>query len=968
MSRAQHKPAEKALCASRQRSSKWEDARQPRSSLEAAAEAAAKVNAMLIAKGKLRPSQLSQIQPTKTKAGAQQPSANLVVAEVEINDAPIGCRNMLTRGSTQDEISKMSGAAVSTRGRYMAPDENRATTSNYKYVFEFSAAVFRIKEIIANGTKPKGAPTIRLPPPPGPPVIRQPLLNQPPPLMSLNTQPPAAIREPITITLVQEKLLVGLEHAPPSFDVKGKLLGPAGSFLQHIQSETGAKVSLRGRASGFIEPNTGREALEPMHVFIQHPTLVGLQQAKSLSENLIQTVQQEYAQFQQALATLPPPPNITQGTTALLTALPQHIPSGGNMTIIGQHQQPVSITAIGQQPAPGVPMSMAIGEHFYGLINSPSFDCCSAIISSSVFFENEELLSSLDRRRRCRCPAPQAGVPSLLSAPVMPTSTLTTSLLTNPHPVSAGAVSSQQGGVYTSGNRIFVNTSIPPPTLVGTVSAANTQFATTGFTSAGGMTISQPLQQISIQPNQLQPGQVVTQSMVGQPMQQPVVGPPSPQGFQIHQVAVGQAPPQIQTPAPQFQPVASMAPPQLALPSHVSLAQPPPMMPPPQIIQAPQTPGLPPHLAMPPGQPQQLALPPHLQPPPEHEPPPQHHPPLAQPTGDQYYQQYVHQPASLASSGPVSYTPTSTTYTFCKVEERGPKRRFTEEKQEEKMPENLLGYEGSPPPQTVVTSSPSYGEEHRMMPPPPHSPGKMDRDKQLMPPPPPPPNQMRPPSNGEPDRKRLKGSLGSVSAYGSDEEDDDVHSTMRQHQRDAAKYQFNQISGKPQIYQQQQLAFEQPPQYPPGPEIQYGQLPPPQGLPPGPPPQEPPQGLPPQFIEQQYPPASQPGQPQLIGGPVQQYGNPPPPPPGQHGLPPPQFEQRPGEPIPQQYTAPPPPPPPPQSQAQPAFINQAGPPPPPPQYGGTQYTQNGFQQTYPGPPPGQFHPPPPPPGMYWGPN
>ena len=42
-----------------------------------------------------------------------------------------------------------------------------------------------------------------------------------------------------------------------------------GSFLQHIQMETGANVMLRGRGSGMIDTNTGKETLEPLTVLIE---------------------------------------------------------------------------------------------------------------------------------------------------------------------------------------------------------------------------------------------------------------------------------------------------------------------------------------------------------------------------------------------------------------------------------------------------------------------------------------------------------------------------------------------------------------------------------------------------------------------------------------------------------------------------------------------------------------------------
>lgn len=72
---------------------------------------------------------------------------------------------------------------------------------------------------------------------------------------------------------LQEKVLVGLDHAPHSFDVRSKILGPGGNNLQYISNETGATVTLRGRGSGFPEPNTGQESLEPLHLCVELVTV-----------------------------------------------------------------------------------------------------------------------------------------------------------------------------------------------------------------------------------------------------------------------------------------------------------------------------------------------------------------------------------------------------------------------------------------------------------------------------------------------------------------------------------------------------------------------------------------------------------------------------------------------------------------------------------------------------------------------
>ena len=51
---------------------------------------------------------------------------NQIVAEVNINDISDGSRSLLTRGSFQNMIGKMSRSTVSTTGRYITSEEKAA--------------------------------------------------------------------------------------------------------------------------------------------------------------------------------------------------------------------------------------------------------------------------------------------------------------------------------------------------------------------------------------------------------------------------------------------------------------------------------------------------------------------------------------------------------------------------------------------------------------------------------------------------------------------------------------------------------------------------------------------------------------------------------------------------------------------------------------------------------------------------
>ncbi|XP_034413815.1 KH homology domain-containing protein 4-like [Cyclopterus lumpus] len=276
----------------------------PQGGVEMAAAMAAKINAMLMAKGKLLTPP-----PLLAKAAPNGPSTTeeMVVTEVDINDVPINCRDLLTKGKTQEEIRQFSGAVVSTKGHYMPDATKRKAGQRTLYLHvqgknqeQVNKAVLRIKEIISEDllrTSAALGQTVPVMPPltiyPQPPRLVN--TSAVPRMANTNSVPGHRPAAPHSGSFVHTKIFVGLDQTFPFFNVNEKIEGPGGSYLSHIQTETGARVFLRGKGSGYIEQASKRESFEPLYVYISHPNSTGLESAKKLTESLLETVRDESA-------------------------------------------------------------------------------------------------------------------------------------------------------------------------------------------------------------------------------------------------------------------------------------------------------------------------------------------------------------------------------------------------------------------------------------------------------------------------------------------------------------------------------------------------------------------------------------------------------------------------------------------------------------------------------------------------
>jgi hypothetical protein len=96
----------------------------------------------------------------------------------------------------------------------------------------------------------------------------------------------------------------------PGFNLRAQVVGQGGAYVKHIQQETGCRVQIKGRGSGFMEHSTGQESDEPMYLHVAGPQPPMVQKAKELCEDLLANVRVNFEHFKAN----PPPPRMESYT------------------------------------------------------------------------------------------------------------------------------------------------------------------------------------------------------------------------------------------------------------------------------------------------------------------------------------------------------------------------------------------------------------------------------------------------------------------------------------------------------------------------------------------------------------------------------------------------------------------------------------------------------------------------------
>ncbi|KAI7319527.1 hypothetical protein KC315_g9711 [Hortaea werneckii] len=276
----------------------------------AAAAAAAKINASISAKKGIQHVDVPPIRTTQSPATApgaakspSQPANNGggvnddiyqqdgdYIRDIEIND--LRNRYTLTKGSTQKMIKDKTGADVTTRGNYY-PDKSLASAANPPLYLHITSqtkdglekAVVEINELMKQEL---------------PNLIDERRFRRRDEGQQQQQQqqqnPPFERDQFGRRKWPEERIPIDLEPIP-GFNLRAQVVGHGGSYVKYIQNQTGTKVQIKGRGSGFMEHDTGRESDEQMYLHIAGPNADDVQRAKVSALELLGTVKSNYDEF-----------------------------------------------------------------------------------------------------------------------------------------------------------------------------------------------------------------------------------------------------------------------------------------------------------------------------------------------------------------------------------------------------------------------------------------------------------------------------------------------------------------------------------------------------------------------------------------------------------------------------------------------------------------------------------------------
>ncbi|KAK0705017.1 hypothetical protein B0H67DRAFT_368313 [Lasiosphaeris hirsuta] len=248
---------------SKSRGSATPDSKSPVDPAAQAAAAAAKIHAQLQARNRPQHVDVPPVRASSISSkDGSAPPANIngevyisdgdYIKDIEVND--LRNRYLLTKGSTQKMIKDDTGADVTTRGSYY-PDKSMATPTNpplYLHVTSTSKegldkAVAKIEEMMKQEL---------------PQLVDERRFRR-----RDQEQPQVERDEFGRRKWPEERITIGLESVP-GFNLRAQVVGHGGAYVKHIQQETGCRVQIKGRGSGYIEASTGRESEDDMFLHV----------------------------------------------------------------------------------------------------------------------------------------------------------------------------------------------------------------------------------------------------------------------------------------------------------------------------------------------------------------------------------------------------------------------------------------------------------------------------------------------------------------------------------------------------------------------------------------------------------------------------------------------------------------------------------------------------------------------------